>query len=658
MRDSATSTIGRSHGPVHSGSGDQLNFQILDAAYLRLGARGTDPRKVAADDLDRLHQRFVHPRRFSQARARLGESGTVALTGRPGAGRRTAALMLLHEVCDGAAVHEIDPSYEDDGPALETEAVGERDSLLLDLSGCDQPAFLRVQRELSGFRAVTADRGARLVVVLPRQPESVLRHELLPLTVEIGRPRPDLVLKRHLRLSGIIPSLDEISADALAEHLTGASMGDVARLADLVLRKRDAMGSAGGFAQWCAEALKEVTDHAERVADDVAALEGGRQRALTLALAMFHGAAPDTVFHAASRLLSEVNHPKDERPRLDQGDFTAELDGIKAAVAPDGRVRFGTPGYDRAVRTHFWTYFPDLRRAFRRWIAACVQELGLDAEDRSALITRFAAQCLGGGQPDELLHLVQQWSRGASWYRLVPDATQALAEGLRDDRHGREFRRTILAWSSLDGLPRGQRHVLVLVCSRVMAEHHPEQALVRLHHLARRGPGDERPSALAALVALAAGDGRLCRRLLERLDPGSVPADGPVFLALADVVCRERNLHTGPVIRARMTDRWAAVLEHTPDQEWRPHAARWLDAAHAAPSHRTPLLETLARAAARLPRAAGQLYVVSQSWAQVPDAGREERRGTADLLRRKLDAAQGIVFRAGASPASATPTSA
>lgn len=642
MTDSIGSYIAEAQS-VHTGPGSQTNI-YLAATSERLGMRGKDPRAVAEADRALLYQRFLAPPRFGQARTLLREHGFVLLGGKPGSGRRAAALMLLHELPDtGGSFHELPDTTDDDqAGALETNSVGDGDRLLLDLSDSDETRYTAVQDDLSAFLTMVAQRRASLVIVLPHHLGYLQRPGLRPVTVELGRPRAHALLMRYLRLDGIHPSLAELSSPDLDAHMSHAPMSDLAHLADRIRRARDDTGPTGTFAQWCAQSLAALTDHGPEAARFIASLSNGRQRALTLALAMFHGSAPDTVFDATGILLEVLGHPKDDRPRLEHTDLTSEFEAIEAGTGADDQVRFSTLGYDQAVRTHFWTYLPDLRPMYCTWVQRCVQQQALSPQESDALITRFAEQCLRTGRPEDLWRLAERWTERGQLERLLPDAAQALAEGLRHDRHGRAFRQKIYGWSILPSLPKGLKQALVLVCSDVMAVRNPDQALVRLHHLARRESGAGKRPALDALLALAGGDGRLFRLLLDRLAPGRWPADSRIFLALADLASRTRALFVSVTVRDRLVSGWAAVLLHRPHQEWAEHIQHWLTAACATESHRESLLDVLVDGAAQHPGVIGRMYATSQLWAHASPTEQAARGELADLFRQKVDTAQSI----------------
>ena len=120
MNETIGSYINEAYGGVHSGEGHQFNF-YLRAAESRLREQASKRRlAIAKGDRDHLYQRFIPPPRLQSAREELRRSHTVLIDGLPGSGRRTAALMLLHELsASRGSLHEL-PDTADDRTASPT----------------------------------------------------------------------------------------------------------------------------------------------------------------------------------------------------------------------------------------------------------------------------------------------------------------------------------------------------------------------------------------------------------------------------------------------------------------------------------------------------------------------------------------------------------
>ncbi|MGA4843160.1 hypothetical protein [Streptomyces sp. G45] len=320
----------------------------------------------------------------------------------------------------------------------------------------------------------------------------------------------------------------------------------------------------------------------------------------------------------------------------------AEFSAIGAEVSADSRVRFPLPGYDSAVRSHFWTYLPDVRRQLRDWFQLCMAAPDLDVAERGPAVKRFADQVLRCDRPEDLRWLVDRWTRGGTSTRKVADAAQLLAHGLADDQHGRYFRQQVYDWSKAPDTSPGLGQVLVLVCSNVMARSHPDQALVRLHHLARRAKGQVLADARDATLRLARSDNRLYRRMLERLGTGMAQgqwgdSDSVLFLSLADPV----RLIRSASVRALLARGWSEAL-HRPEQHWAVPVSHWLNACATDAVHRTLILDVLATACAPDSRTSGLVYRVARRWRHESPAFPAERADVLAQLLHTINARQGI----------------
>ncbi|MEE1803692.1 hypothetical protein PUR57_34340 [Streptomyces sp. JV176] len=637
--------INEARSAVHSGDGTQINHYYVEAASSRLREQARErPRTVAKDDRERLYQRFVPPPHFQQARNILRAHHTALLTGHPGSGLRAAALMLLHELPAGeGSFHEL-PDTRDDASStspFDYGTISTGDRLLLDLSGADETRYMEIQNQLSDFREQLIGRRAHLAVVLPHRLSYLHRSELLPLTADLLRPSAQRVLTVHLRHVGISTTAADLSSSELTAYLTKAPLRDVADLADRIRRMRDASGPERQFPHWVSDALSQVTDQTARVAGDLSTRHTGRRRALLIALAMFHDTTPATVFSATAALLKVLDHPPDERPRLEHSDLNAEFTEIDARTQPSGHVRFNRVGYDHAVRNHFWTYLPDLRRQLRDWVGEIIEQPWLHPTERKHVVARFTEQGLRSGRPEDLSRLATRWTDQGSPERLIADAAQVLAHGLSDGRYGSSFRQQIYEWSKRGELSPRLKQVLILVCSEVMAQTHPDQALVRLHHLVRRTGGAVGDSAQQSLLQMARADDRLYRLALNRVETGAAGhqgyADGTLFLALAN----GSRLIGSASLRTALTAGWAGVLRRRPVEDWRPGAERWLTASEDH-RHRDQALDVLVGACEGDSSAFGSVYLVARDWARDRADESPLRTGTVTSLLHKINGAQGL----------------
>ncbi|MGW1842681.1 hypothetical protein [Streptomyces sp. NPDC001966] len=566
----------------------------------------------------------------------------VILQGARGSGRRAAATMLLEEAsAPGSRIEELQSNPEEG--ILEPSPA---DHYLLDLSHIGEDDYAAAQRTLMMYRSLVEKHGARMVAVLPAGLEWMLDAELAPLAVAIERPRGRAVLSRHLRVRGVSFEYEQLSTDELTHMFAAAPMRELDRLADLVAQARDSARYGTDFTHWRDEAVAAATNWSQQVAQQLREHHSGQERALLLAAAMMSGAAADVVMDAANRLLELVRHPRDETPRLAQDGLGEQFEKLSLVREADGRVRFGGLAYDGAVRRHFWENFPDLRPGFRDWVEQCAALPELGPEDRGRLVGRFAEQALSSGRPDDLFVLVEKWTQLSSGGGLTAAAATTLELGLSHERYGSRFRYRVYEWVTAARLKPALARVLIGVCKHVIAVTHPEQAMVRLRHLALRR---ELPEALAlearsALLQLARKSRRLYVRSVLPLLSGARPDGGNVgvLLALLDPV----DLAIEPPWK-EFTLAWRAVMGGRPAAAWCPVVHRWLTLlARREASDR--VLHALLLAASGDRQLLNQLYVTTCDWADsratdsVGQARREDRQRIAEEFCHEIDLAQGV----------------
>lgn len=632
-------------GPVHGGEGTQINGPVfVGAEWLLCGGR--DQRRTAREYLTTLNRQFVEPPGYATAQLQLTTRGCAILVGRPGIGMRAAGQVLLRRLGGpDAVVH--DESGLPDGPGeqtLDTARVAAGDLVLLDTSDAEGGDLLRIAGRLPSYYAELRDLGAHLVVVLAEDRQQIVDDELRPMLVPLRRPDALDVVRRHLEIADIPFVEDELrSNSALRSRLAVDPMRNLAELVRLVGGARDQRGGAGDFREWLAAALDVLGELGDRVTAQVRAKRRGAQRALLLAAGMLVGAPADQVAAAAAELAAVTLQPGDERPELERDDLAERLAELKITVDENGQVGFPTFGYDSAVRQHFWSNFPELRPRFREWADRMVRLPGVGANHLDDFLGRYCEQALRTDQPDSVAKLVEGWV-GLADARSLHAAGIVLERGLGDWRHAARLRRSIYTVSRAPGLNPGAAQLMVALCAKVVAPTHPDEALVRLHHLVRRQSGYVQAAARDALLGVARQSQREFRLLLDRVVTGMLaehprPADFELFRTVARPA--EPALVSGladPFVRDRLLAGWRAELAGRPKATWAALAAEWLEAA-AIDGLPDRWLDTLAQAGAKPGIGAGPLYAVARDWAQEPDAGQARYRIALDLVNR-MDRAQ------------------
>ncbi|WP_053666690.1 hypothetical protein [Streptomyces sp. MMG1121] len=665
MSERHSTWVDNPRGPMHTGSGD---------IYFTVGTHLQDTdrsafRRVADDQLTWLRRVLVDPIGMGEARRTLSDTGTVILAGTPGSGRTSAARILLREHHQDTGVfHELLPDEEDELPLRDPDLVGAGDRLLLDLSATHADRWTAARVDLSTLRKAVHDQHAHLVVVMPHG--SALDSDLQQYRVEIRRPPALQVFQRHLRVHGV-PHEQYLAVDQTVDIPDDEwPMREIAAFADLVRRAREAAPAGHGFRQWCATARKARDDRRQEIATVVTGLREGPQRALLITVAMLHGAHADVVHQAAQLLLSTLRHPPDEIPLLQRKDLAERLREISAGTGPDGHVRFTELDYDAAIRAHFWDHMPELRQHLGTWAAGSVDlnDPHVTREVRDGLVARLAAQYLRTGRGEGLASLAEDWSATTTSRARLEAAVHALTCGLNDPAHGRSFRQRIYQWCANKHLKGEFAQVLVRVCADVIASSHPDQALLRLYHLARRERGTTR--ALQEVCELVATSSRLRRRLLDRLARSALsPAELRIFLPACDPVAliapydNSSALVEENGVQTCVTTCWRAVLDELPHAEWRPYAERWLHTATDAGHRGDLLLGLLVDAADQCEGKRGTtfatLYASARAAERTAPGEAVRAAATTERLLQRISAAQGLALHdtppPTASPRGTTP---
>ncbi|RKS78878.1 hypothetical protein BZB76_0312 [Actinomadura pelletieri DSM 43383] len=610
------------HGGMHAGAGDiNHNYYLLQS-----GPLGVSPRKLPVDELRWLRQRFVEPTGLGKARDILEATRTVLLDGLTGSGRTAAAKMLLWEVGgDGGRFHELLLQEGENVPPVDHSHVGDGELVWMDLSQLAEPRWHEVRAELSSLRATVQDRDARLVLVLPDK-TGHLGSTLDPYRAEIQRPAVEEVLYRYLRVEEICQPNQSPPSRFLD---TDWRMEDVSRYIELIRRAR-VEHREGTFEQWCEDAHRAFSGQLEDVTAQVAGLAAGRQRALLLAVAMLHNAHADVIHHASAALLETVAHPREESPILERAPLDLRLKEIGAEIDASSKVRFKKLDYDAAVRSYFWTYMPELHSALQDWIEQTANSQELESRERAYLIERFTEQCLNERYRQALFSLVEKLTAAPTTRQKMEAAALVLQRGLRDKEQARPFRRKIYEWSRSNNLSNRLAEVIIAACRDEMMTKYPDEALVRLHHVARRERGTR---ARETLVELAGSAPRLRRQMLARLteappEAREWPTDVDLFLDLADPEAltdpgwRDHALISERTVRRQLTIGWALVFARRPCEMWVLKLSPWLQVAAADQQHRNALLSILVRAGRGNATALAQLYTMTrekESWALLSD---------------------------------------
>ncbi|MFI5733674.1 hypothetical protein ACIA49_26400 [Kribbella sp. NPDC051587] len=567
--------VNDSSGPVHTGTGDQLN----DIRYYLDRPRKPRTRDITQDRLRELWRSFVLPAGFERAaRVLAAPEGLVILSGAVGTGRSTAGLMLLlADIAPDTVVRFVAPDLEKSAVEAERRIfegadVRENDRLVLDLSEADGDAFGELQDYLHALQPALRERQAKMVAILPHLHGERLKVDLLSFMVEIRRPDSFQVLQRRLAAEGL-PATD---LSAYRESFAASSMDGLVRVVYQVreawLERPDAAVDA-----LLAEILNSADKREQKVAKVVGSAGGARPRALLIAAALLHGLSTHTVFRAQERLLELLRVPDED------AEHVLEVAGVEEALAslgldlsvtpePGQRLHFADQEMAAEVLRRFWDDMPWLRSRLTDWVAELVGTgtSSLDRFDMATLARRFGAQCRRTRDTELALRLVEEWS-GDRYQSQRSAAYTLLEELLDDDGTASAARQKLYSWTRDTHLPDGRVAMVVAACVNILADRHLDQAVVRLSWLAEHAGYGVRRAARDGLGELVQEPDRrleVIDLVLERwrFDPANFaavaePAGLPMFLgtgALERLVAgwRRAFLETDPTWRDELFRRW------------------------------------------------------------------------------------------------------
>ncbi|MFT7841093.1 hypothetical protein Q5530_33575 [Saccharothrix sp. BKS2] len=503
-----------STGNVNSGNGTQINHIHVPLRRRR------ESRVVADEEIRRLADRFVRPKRFPFDV--FTRSSTAVLTGQDGSGRRTTALMLLTDVGknDVDRLRVLDDRTDDpDNPAFDVEELRPGEPLLLDLCETDEGRVRELQPQLEFYRTAVADKRARLVVVVRPDQVEHLAESLAALVVRFERPDGTAVLRAHLAPDHISLPDPLPAADRLREYLRDSAVGSIAALARLTVEARDT-GRGASLTEWLSAALGARLERAAQAAKLFTDQQRASVRALLVVAAFLPGAPLEAMVSAEAVFGGMVKLPREDLHVLDGAHLAERMAQVSLRV--DGRrtVEFTDLAMDSALRTHFWTYFPHLRERVEQWVQAVPSLPTMPYQAAADLLDRFAELLLVTGPPEPLMKLARRWT-GDDAKRKPELAAQALAIGLRHDRWSKRFRDYVYLRSREHNLPVPFAQVLIAVCVDDIAPNQPPQALVRLHHFTRHNDRSVRSAAHDALIGSVERYG-FQRWLLYRLVRGDL----------------------------------------------------------------------------------------------------------------------------------------
>ncbi|GAB3472716.1 hypothetical protein GCM10027440_00160 [Nocardiopsis coralliicola] len=603
---------------------------------------------ITTADIERNDACFVKPPGFSRILSGDEAPAALLISGPRGSGRRGAAMRWLSEF--GAPEKGIRTLPDADRPPLlDGEAISEGELLYLDATLSDGTRATALLRELPRFAAEVAERGGRIAVVLEPQQAIDLEVRAEADAVAVRRPDTGAVLRSYLGYLRITAGPREFAAAGITDWLAAAGVEETVQLAYHARDASLAEEGTGTVADWLATAHRAAGDWREDVAGWLDSQPAPQDRAVLLAAAVFENATAEQVAAAAEGLAEATAVPEEEGSPLERLGFAGRLKRLGAVIREDRRVEFERFGYGEAVLTRFWDEYPWLHEVFEKWISRILEKERIHLRDRLRAAERFAEQCLRVRRHGPLLTLARRWSNGPLWTAEL--ALELLRCGLRDERAAPAVRRWLYDTAKEESLPASCIRVVTAVSYGVLADTHPNQAIVRLHHAARRGGAGPEPRQAAGEAALRLADlaressslrSGVLRRFADRFaaGPGKYwDADASILWGVVDPAVLTSS-GGFPLTAAEGGDlrTCLAAVWRRDRAEVRPHARRWLEFWTGGP-HRTTTVSLITGAAADAGRL-DALYAETRTWlAETADGdARGSRQVIARQVRSEIDA--------------------
>ncbi|MFD5065409.1 hypothetical protein [Streptomyces sp. NPDC058394] len=606
---------------------DDHEMDLVEHAFVDTpDAHGASPVTRAVSMLHRLH----------------GQRHALALLGETGAGRRTAALRVLHGV--GVPRERIRWLVLDwERPRTEQIPHTKGHGFVLDLTGhpslpedfyAGLADYQREAKAAEAFLIILAAPGAWAPGTLTTVP-----------SMRLARPPAIDIAEAHLRhlAADRVGWLTSGPLDALLAEATQTS--DAARLAQLVAQADDDGRDA---------VKQQFTDWQEHLRDwfnQHSSPEDLRERALLMAAALLEGVPADVVLEATDLLFTEVGGRLPPGGALAGRDLDVRLEAINASPVSDENVSLDAErhGLAEAVLKYVWQQRPQLRRVLLEWASHISAPGGIAVRHLRRIADSLAQLSLLPGGATVL-------SVASSWIETGRTAHQKLAIEILETmalhpRTGADVRKQFYDWAHQKNTSEALAKAVAEICSGRLGQTYPRIALTRLRLLASRPDGRAR-EAVANAVRTLAGTPEHGVLVLSEIVDWSESADDTVrkagantFLALTDVT--SDNLLPLPVAAEAVDDStealagqlfvrgWQAALREPATAETAHNRlAAWLDSPH------LPDAQILPLAAAVLCRhldqeGAAKLLVGS---AHSSELGRARRRSLLDRLISEQEA--------------------
>ncbi|GAA3749518.1 hypothetical protein HDA32_001119 [Spinactinospora alkalitolerans] len=469
---------GTVYGGVHSHHRYEDNRQTIGQQHNYFAVDLFEAGHFKSDYVEFVRETFVSavPERHRRFVSDLKATGSGAVVGEPGTGRRWAAIAALAEL--GLPIRPVQVE-EDEAWSAAKLVCDSGQGYLIDLSGTGPLTETRAQ-SLHSYAAKARERGSAVVIVMRdgQSPDGGIGGaRRLPVTAPRGRD----VFLRHLH--HLLPAADadawlkDERVTAALDEARPASAARMARLAHEAFLADPQVGqddwitlALSAYGNW-EEELKKWFERRQSEA-------GIYDRVLLATVAMLEHEPADQVLIAAARLAGELEVAPSDATGISGAGLEATVRRVGAEVGPDRTVRFTDLAYSPAVLDYLWWQHPRVRKPLLDWSTRIP-----DGGHPPTWPARIAERWLGLAERHDdfawVTGLFIAWARSA---RTVDVAVAMAGNVAARPREGRAMRRTLyeIAKNPSD---RALAIAAVRVCS-TYGTLDPGTALTRLKWLA------------------------------------------------------------------------------------------------------------------------------------------------------------------------------
>jgi hypothetical protein len=523
-------------------------------------ALGTDYVRRTLDSLvDRDYRSFGRDLRSVQVEQILRVHHYLVLVGRPGTGRRTAAIGILGRL--GLPLQEIptwDPGHPGQFAVSDLPAEPGMGYLFQFPNG--ETAAPDFRDQLNAYVGKLTELGSYLVVVVSSTQWHATGAVPSENVLSVEPPSPSAVLRSEVNARAeshdLQPLLDDPRIQAL---IAQAPPRDVIRLAELILAIADVPGAEPESEQCLTDIVGAFQEWAEVLSGWFQDHHSATERVFLLAAAILEDAPARLVLRYAEQLGESLDGTRSGRYDITSAGIRELAEEIGAeVVGPEGRLRFKRPAYSTAVLDFFLADRSDtFRTILRDWFAKAPG--GRRSGEAVFLADLIATAVLGitirERDTSFLLAVVNSWSTQPG---LRPALIPLLTGAALSHQVGSRVRQRLNHWATNSSNSQ-IRQVVAEVCSGELADAYPQIALTRLNNLAIRASVQTAEAVSAAVLRLWERP-RMRREVLTRVLVWISQRDSPAFGIAVDLLAAlgteaaiaayEHRLATAPALRS------------------------------------------------------------------------------------------------------------